>query len=160
MSHRDDEDGFKAYSGESVAMGDAEAQTLVSRKITTGNGSASGDATDWDHEDIDPARIPVNPNARGRLNFPAKDYEDDMCGCCCCCCVLPRCCYKRRMGSAYILWETKDKESGDEKVVAMCGAAWSSMLITAGLLLGLPLLAFTFLLPTLSAKWWCVIEHA
>ena len=141
--------GDRTESSASVAVsgGGGEAQNLLSRR---------GAASDWDHEDVDPSKVPINPTSRGRLDFPAIDYEDDMCGCCCCCCVLPKCCYKRRMGSAYVLWETKDKKTGDDKVRIMCGAAWSSMLITALLLLGLPLVAYAFLLPTLSAKWWFV----
>ncbi len=133
-----------------------ERQTLVSRTKQQQQQQGTGGATDWDHEDTDPAKVPVNPQSSGRLDFPVKDYEDDMCCCKSCCCLLPSCCYKRRMGSMYVLWETRDKKTGDDKVIITCGAAWQSMLITATLLLGLPLLAFVFLLPSLSAKWWCV----
>jgi hypothetical protein len=137
-----------------------EHQSLITRRAVASSSTASAasqDPTDWDYDgDIDPAHVPVNPNAVGRLDFPAKDYEDDMCGCCCRCCVLPRCLYKRRLGAAYVLWERKDPKTGDDKVVLMCGAAWSSALITFSLLLGLPFVAYCFLLPTVSLKYTCV----
>ena len=125
-----------------------ESQNLISRRVAT--------TSDWDYEDVDPSRVPIDPTVKGTLDFDPRDNFECMC-CDCPCCFMPRCCYKRRMGAAYILWETVDK-SGDEKVVLMLGAGWRSAIFTAALILGVPALAYFFLLPKLSYRFWYVFE--
>merc|ERR1719198_283755 len=48
--------------------------------------------------------------------------------------TLPRCCYKKRIGNAYLCCQTHGK---NPRIICMCGAGWGSMIVTYCLVFGI-----------------------
>eukprot|EP00750_Incisomonas_marina_P006152 INCI14344.2.p1 GENE.INCI14344.2~~INCI14344.2.p1 ORF type:complete len:343 (-),score=49.52 INCI14344.2:532-1533(-) len=81
----------------------------------------------------------IDPNCKGTLDYAPMDSEW---GCCCCFKDgLPRFCYKRKIGAAYLCCE-RTTRTGEPRVVCMLGAGWSFSLATYGLIYGTSGLVF------------------
>ncbi len=84
-----------------------------------GNSSNSNDAYAVGHRGMQSI---VDPLCVGTLDYEPMPSEW---GCCCCCpweLPLP-CCYKRKIGAAFVCCE-RTTETGEKKVVCMLGAGW------------------------------------
>jgi hypothetical protein len=71
-----------------------------------------------------------DPNVVGDFDYPAMPPQE--------CCgghpPLAPCCYKRRMGRAYVCCERRGAEP---KILFMCGAGWTTQVVTIVLLFGI-----------------------
>ena len=132
------------------------ASTTVVPETAVQNGSmtASTEGTQ------DPVVVDVHAAPRGVLNkqeVEDPDYDPDAVGdfeyapmppqeCCGCRPSLSKCCYKRRMGRAYICYE----RTGDRpKIFCMCGAGWTTQIVTIVLVFGISGGAYGFSLRVL-----------
>eukprot|EP00501_MAST-03F_sp_TOSAG23-6_P001530 GSMAST32.ASY1.ANO1.1593.1 assembled CDS len=66
---------------------------------------------------------------------------------------LPRCCYKRRIGRAYICWESKRRKD-KSNIKCMIGACWPMMFFTIALIIGIASFVYFTALPNLSWPFW------
>jgi hypothetical protein len=71
-----------------------------------------------------------DPDVQGDFKYPAMLPQE----CCGCRPVLSSCCYKRRMGRAYVCCE---RTGPNPKVLCMCGAGWTTQIITIVLVFGI-----------------------